>query len=394
MYSIHRRQNTGGTGFCPNDTYMKLLDKNSLAENIEQIARYDLDNHNLFGSSYFVYQNGEMVFKKHFGYVCEDTSEKTDDNTIYRLASMTKPITSVAIMILVERNILSLSDPVSKYLPEFKDIHIMSADGIDLGKTKVEPTIKHCLTHTSGIGGGKAISLTESEKKSTDEMLKRFVSQGLGYEPFTKQAYNGYAAFQVLAAIVKKVTGQGYEEFLKKEIFIPCGMSDTTFSPSKAQWTRLMTMHNKIDERNAVGVTYPGCIFEQIPCEQELAGAGLVSTLEDYSSFAKMLLNKGEINGHRILSEQSVREISTSHVSKEIMPGNERWGLGVRVIADEAYLSLPVGSFGWSGAYGSHFWIDPENNICAVFMKNSRVDGGSGNASARRFEKAVSDALI
>jgi CubicO group peptidase (beta-lactamase class C family) len=76
------------------------------------------------------------------------------------------------------------------------------------------------------------------------------------------------------------------------------------------------------------------------------------------------------------------------------MPGNERWGLGVRVVVDEAYPSLPVGSFGWSGAYGSHFWIDPENNICAVFMKNSRVDGGSGNASARRFEKAVSDALI
>ncbi|MBO7149068.1 MAG: beta-lactamase family protein [Clostridia bacterium] len=373
---------------------MKLLDKNSLAENIEQIARYDLDNHNLFGSSYFVYQNGEIMYKKHFGYVDEAANECPDDNTVYRLASMTKPITAVAIMILVDRGIISLDDTVSKYLPGFKDVHIISNDGIDLGRVKSEVTIKHCLTHTSGLNRENSVTFTGSEKKSNDEIIRRFIEAGLAFEPFTQQAYSGYAAFQVLGAVVKSVTGQGYGEFLKKEIFDPCDMCDTTFSPTKEHLARIMTMHSKVNDISVVSETCPGCVFERIPYEQELAGAGLVSTLKDYSNFAKMLLNKGEINGRRILSEQAIREMSTPQVPKEIMPGNERWGLGVRVVVEEAYPSLSVGSFGWSGAYGSHFWIDPENNICAVFMKNSRVDGGSGNASARRFEKAVSDALI
>lgn len=154
-----------------------------------------------------------------------------------------------------------------------------------------------------------------------------------------------------------------------------------------------MAMHNKVDDKNDVGITYSGCVFERFPCEHKLAGAGLASTLNDYSNFAKMLLNKGEINNKRIISEQSFKMLSKPYVPEEIMPCHERWGLGVRVITNEAYCLLPVGSFGWSGAYGSHFWIDPENDICAVFMKNSKFDGGAGNRSAVRFEEAVFNAL-
>ena len=153
-------------------------------------------------------------------------------------------------------------------------------------------------------------------------------------------------------------------------------------------------MHNKVEEKNDVGITYQGCIFDRFPCAHKLAGAGLVSTLDDYSNFAQMLLNKGVFGDKRIVSEETLKRMSKVYVSEEIMEGYQRWGLGVRVVTDEQYRYLPIGSYGWSGAYGSHFWIDPENNICAVFMKNSKFDGGSGNQSAGRFEKAVFEALV
>jgi CubicO group peptidase (beta-lactamase class C family) len=120
-----------------------------------------------------------------------------------------------------------------------------------------------------------------------------------------------------------------------------------------------------------------------------LGGAGLVSTLRDYSKFAKLLLNKGKIGDIPLISEETFNLLCTPQVSQGIMPGNARWGLGVRVITDESYPYLPVGSFGWSGAYGSHFWIDPVHKIFAVYMKNSKIDGGAGNESAVKLEKAV-----
>ena len=236
--------------------------------------------------------------------------------------------------------------------------------------------------------------MSEKDRLSISDTIKCFINTGLDFKPFTKQAYSAFAAFDVLAAIIEKVAKQDYEVFLKEQIFIPCNMTDTTFLPSEKQWGRLIMMHNKVDGKNDEGVTYPGCVFEKFPCEHKLAGAGMVSTLNDYSKFAQMLLNKGEINHRRVLSEDTFDKLSTPYVPKDIMPGSETWGLGVRVITDEAYKYLHVGSYGWSGAYGSHFWIDPENDICAVYMKNSRFDGGAGNYSARRFEKAVFDALI
>ena len=119
---------------------MRLLSKEKLKHNIEKIATFDLINNNLFGSSYFVYQNGEVVLKEHFGYTSIDGKEQVDDATIYRLASMTKPITAVAILILVDRGLISLDESVSKYIPEFEDIHVITSDGADLGKTKTPVT--------------------------------------------------------------------------------------------------------------------------------------------------------------------------------------------------------------------------------------------------------------
>lgn len=379
---------------------MKMLNKDLLKSNIEKAALYDFENNKVFGSAYCVIQGEDEVYKKCFGVVSLNSTESVTENTIFRLASMTKPVTAIATLILVERGLLSLHDKVSKYLPEFKCVHItrISESGslLDSGDAKNEITIWNLLTHTSGIGSEplKEAKMTFEDKKSLDATVRFYSRIGLDFEPGTKQQYSGTGAFDVLARIIEKVTGTDYMEFLMQEIFEPCGMVNTTFIPTKEQWGKFIVMHNKEDGKNCEEKMIDNCVFSDFSCTHYLGGAGLVSTLYDYSEFAKMLLNKGRTATKQIICEDTFKLLHTPFVSEDIMPGNERWGLGVRVIVSDEYKNLPVGAFGWSGAYGTHFWIDPQNNIAAIYMKNSLFDGGAGNESACNFEKAVNDSLI
>ncbi len=378
---------------------MSDLNITLLKNNIEKAARYDLENNKVFGSAYCVIQGSDVTYKKCFGTVSADSTQPVTENTIFRMASMTKPITAVAILILVERGLISLDDKVSDFLPEFKDIHVtqITQNGLtDLGKAQNEITICHLLTHTSGIGTDplKEQKMTYNDKKTIDSAVEFYSKIGLDFEPATKQQYSPFAAFDVLAKIIEKVSGTDYHSFLMQEIFEPCGMVNTTFTPTREQWNAMIAMHNKIDGKNCDEKMNDDCVFSDFPKTHYLGGAGLVSTLADYSRFAKTLLNNGKTPTKQILRENTLRLMRTPFVSEEIMPSNERWGLGVRVIVREDYENLPLGAFGWSRAYGTHFWIDPTNNIAAVYMKNSLFDGGAGNESARNFEKAVSDSLI
>ena len=378
---------------------MNKLDTHLLKTNIEIAGQYDLDHHKVFGSAYCVIQENDVIYKKCFGTTSADNTEAVTENTMFRLASMTKPITAIATLILVDRGQLSLSDKVSDYLPEFKDIRITQITGanetIDLGKVQNDITICHLLTHTSGIGSDAAKSqkMSDEDKKSMDATIEFYAKAGLDFEPGTKQQYSGTGAFDVLVKIIEKITKTDYLQFLQQEIFEPCEMINTTFVPTKEQWKQIIAMHNQVNGHNSVAKMKENCVFVDYPCTHYLGGAGLVSTLDDYSKFARMLLNNGKTPRKQILSEKAFRLLHTPFVSEEIMPSNERWGLGVRVIVKEDYKTLPVGAFGWSGAYGSHFWIDPINKVAAVFMKNSLFDGGAGNESARNFEKAVNDSF-
>ncbi len=369
---------------------MKLLNKEILKKYIDVMAEYDLENNKIFGSAYLVYQRDNLVYQKCYGTVDLNSKEEVTDTTMFRLASMTKPISTVAALILVDRGIISLDDPIDKFLPDFKDILIVDEKGNKIKPTKI-PTIKNLLNHTSGIGcnPSKETTLTQEEFKDLDGAKSFYLRVGLDFEPESMQQYSPTGAFDILAKIIEIVSGMDYLSFLEKEIFIPCQMKDTTFKPTKEQKNRIIKMHNKENDQNAVFDMYDGCIFECYPYDHFLGGAGLASTLKDYANFAQMLLNKGEFNGNRLLSESTFNQMCVPQVSYELMPQTERWGLGVRVITDESYPNLPVGSFGWSGAYGSHFWIDPVNQIYAVYMKNSKFDGGAANESARYFERAV-----
>ena len=379
---------------------MKLLDKNSLKNNIEKIAHYDFCNQKVFGCSYAVIQNDETVYKNHFGFTSNNGITKVSDDTLFRLASMTKPITAFATLILADNGQISLSDKVSKYLPEFENIHIIDSfdknNYIDLGKPKKHPTIRDLLTHTSGIGSNtyKLQKMTAEDKSSLDNTVTFLADIGLDFEPSRKQAYSGFGAYDVLVKIIENVTETNYEIFLKNKIFEPCGMVNTTFIPTPNQWKNLIAMHNKCNGKSVNANMKSNCIFEDFPCTHFVGGAGLISSLTDYLNFTKMLLNSGSTHNESLISKETFNLLHTPSVSTLIMPGNQNWGLGVRVITDKSYCTLPVGTFGWSGAYGSHFWIDPQNKIAAVYMKNSLFDGGAANESARNFEKAVNDSLI
>jgi len=342
---------------------MITLNRNSLKKRLDKSFQKDISENNIGGCSAIVRQHGEIVYSNNFN---------STDKTLYRLASMTKPITSVAASILFDRGKLNLEDSVAKYIPEFRK------------GEKIK--ILHLLTHTSGIFSEKIRETAKLEKKDKETLsstVEFYSKLPTAFEPFTKEEYSGVAAFDVLTYIIEKITDTDYNEFLKKEIFLPLGMINTTFVPSTEQWKNIITMHDKTE--SGIGATTENCVFEDYPCTHYLGGAGLISSASDYSKFAEMLLSGGE----GIISPESVKLISTAHVPESIMPGTERWGLGVRVIVKDEYKPLPVGTFGWSGAYGSHFWVDPANKITAVFMKNSRYDGGAANRSARQFENDV-----
>ena len=375
---------------------MRCLSVKKLSENIGKRVMADIEAGNISASAVTVCQSGEVLYRNFFGNELEGERAPIDAGTLFRLASMTKPITAVAALILMEKGLISLDDEVEKYLPEFKNMQVITAVDGDSVKTEpspVKPTVKHLLSHSSGIGSGQAIThftskATLEDKRSTQSYVSFLSRQPLSYVPGKGQEYSGVAAHDVLVALMQSVIGEDYEQFIKREIFDKCEMKDTFFVPSEDQKRRIVGMHAKSEGKSVPGWVNEGCTFEDFPSTHYLGGAGLVSSLDDYSNFARMLLAGGEFGGERIIAQESVKLMSSALIPWEIMPTNWSWGLSVRVIT-KPDTHLPVGTYGWSGAYGSHFWIDPENEITAVYMKNSRHDGGSGAVTSYNFELDV-----
>ena len=372
---------------------MRYLDEKRLVSNIESRMRGNMEAGIISGASVWIWQDGKELYRRHFG-------EGVNEKTVYRLASMTKPITGVAAGKLLETGKLSLQDPVDKYFPEFRELPMVAEkDGelVKVGKPEKLPTVLHLLTHTSGFGGvveGIQQRQIDSESNATLQNAVRYFSKaGIGFEPFTNVMYSGRAAFDVLAGIIERITDTPYDQYVKENILDPCGMVDTTFAPTKEQWERMIPMHDRVDGKACVGRTVDGYVFENVPVTHFAGGAGLASTLEDYTHFARMLLNGGEFAGNRILKPETVALMATPHVPESLMPAPKRWGLSMKVVTREEYGRLPVGCFGWSGAYGTHFWVDPENKITAIYLKNSRYDGGSGAITSAEFEEDVTNAL-
>ncbi len=351
----------------------------------------------LTGAHAVVLQNGRQVINKTFG-LYGVGGKALDGNAVYRIASMTKPITAVALLIEHDRGNLSIYDHLAKYMPEFAGMYVSQKDengapvtdenGLMKKGEKAENAIKlyQLVSHVSGVGevNIKAIGKDKCTCKTAAEWL---AEQPLVFEPGSQQQYST-GAFDVAARVIEITSGMEFSEYIKVNIFDKLGMTDTTFEPTEEQFSRMVGIHNFANGKAFNEKTVPGCVFGGFPATYHAAGAALASTAADYVKFAQMLLNGGRAeDGTVILSEETLRLMSTP-VPDEKRADDTLWGLGVRVIVKPGN-TLPVGCFGWSGAYGSHFWIDPVNKVVAVYMKNSAYDGGAGNKSASEFEKDI-----
>lgn len=378
---------------------MRTLNKEKLKELIEKQVAEDIEYKRTGHAIVMVKQGDELVYSGTFGEEHAGCGEPPKMDTMFRLASMTKPITAVAALICVDRGLFSLDDRIEKYIPEYKDMEIgkLDEDGklVSLGVSPTQPTIRHCLSHSSGIGtypiGDKIFNTMGVKPGMTlKSVVDYHANQPMAFEPGTREFYSPVVGLDVVARIIEIVTGKTYAEFVKEEITDPLGMNDTTFTPTEEQFERMVGMFAVRDGENVDDYFDAGCVFGNFPTTYYCGGAGLASTANDYMKFCEMLLGNGKRGDVRIISEEAALMMRTPQLPPEVMPVHQIWGLAVRVIVMDCYARLPVGAYGWSGAYGTHFWIDPVNKVIGMYLKNSRNDGGSGCLTGAMLEDVVS----
>ncbi|HEX8916858.1 MAG TPA: serine hydrolase domain-containing protein [Humisphaera sp.] len=314
-------------------------------------------------------------------------------DSIMWIASMTKPLTGSAILMLQDEGKLSTDDPVAKYLPEFANVKTPSGKPANL-------TLKHLMTHTSGLSEPKA-DVARGAKVLAD-LMPSITSQPTTFEPGAKWQYN-QAGINTLGRIIEVVGGKPYPEFMKERFFAPLGMKDTTFYPTAEQVARLAKTYKKSD---AGLVEMPlGFLGGKSPTATDrypLANGGLFSTAEDYSKFLRMVLNKGQLDGKRYLSEKAVAQMTgeqTQGIEKVgFVPGSV-WGLTWSIVKEPQGVaaSLSPMSHGHGGAYGTQGWIDPQRGIVYVLMiqrADFKNQGGSDGSPVRQgFHDATVAAL-
>jgi len=382
----------------------KKLDLEKLNEQLTNRLNDNIREAKVAGAEIIVKQCGEQAAHLIIGTKDNDRGTSLKGGELYRLASMTKPVTAVAAMIGVGKGWLCLDDDVKDYLPEFGGMYV--AEQCEGGfravrKAHSELKIYQMLSHLSGMLAETELGnmILESADKeiydSRDKMLRFAASAPLAFDPGEYTAYSAFTSFDVIARILEMKSGLRFSEFINRYIFDPLGIKDITFHPTEDQWSRLVTMHDRSDSKSLVTVNLGRHAYETNGLDYECAGGGLIGSADDYSKFAEMLLNKGEYNGVRILAPELVEEIYKPRVADDI-PGrspNDSWGLGVRVKVHKDW--LPEGTYGWSGAYGTHFWVDPENKITAVLLRNMRWYGTCGaGLIGEEFEKDVMDCLV
>jgi len=360
---------------------------------IDDLVKEYVDKKWIAGAAVLVARDEKIVYYKGLGYDDVDKKAPMKKDAICRIASQTKAITSVAVMILYEEGKILLSDPVSKYIPEFKNPKVLDKfNPADTTYTTVpakrEITIRDLLTHTSGIGYAQIGS-----KESNAIYYKAGVVGGIGvnkivlgdkmkilgglpllHQPGEKWTYG--LNTDLLGYLVEVVSGMTLDEFFRKKIFEPLGMKDTYFYLPKEKRNRLATLYSEDSTKHIIkdGETYElnGTMYVNYPNMDGTyysGGGGLSSTAYDYSIFMQMLLNGGEYNGKRILSRSSIRMMTSNQIG-DIDFGDDKFGLGFGIVTERGAAKTPVspGTFSWGGMFSSSYWIDPKEKIIAQFF--------------------------
>lgn len=350
----------------------------------EAIQRH-IDAGEISGAVTLVARRSRVVHFEAHGLMDIESKRPMQTDAIFRIASMSKPITGVAVMMMLEEGKLRLNDPVSKFLPEFKNPKVAIPRGSP-GEFYTVPadrelTIRDLLTHTNGLMTGGAGSKGAPPRMVEGDTLATYIPKlgaaPLDFQPGTQWAYSGYAGPDTLSRIVELVSGQPYDEFLRTRIFQPLGMQDTFFYPPDDRRPRMTTLYRKSPNGLQRAENQDGFSLKSYFS----GGGGLMSTAEDYLQFAQMLLNGGELHGKRLLSPRTVDLMSSNHVGdmfngKLGRPAHGMgYGLLVGIVEDSvaAGLRVPNGSFGWDGAYGTQAWIDPREKMVTIVMIQTQV---------------------
>jgi CubicO group peptidase (beta-lactamase class C family) len=373
------------------------------------------------GAVALVARNGRIGYHEAFGQMDLEAKKPMVKDGIFSIMSMTKPVIGVATLMMMEEGKVRLQDPVSKFIPEWKDMTVAvsqpAAPGARGGGAAPAPAagaqggrgaapdpryytvpierevqIRDLLTHTSGVVSGTNSNFANravaaGPKDSLADYIPRLGKVPVEFQPGTRWAYSAAAGFDVLSRVVEVASGMPIDRFVKTRIFDPLEMKDTTYITPTGN-PRLVKLYSRTGGQLRPS-QYPnfmnGIYFS--------GGGGLFSTATDYAQFALMLANGGELNGRRLLSPRMV-QLMGSVFASDTLPGRQRgegYGLSVRVVNDPVARNsfLTEGSFGWSGAYGTHFWVDRKEKLVAVVMTQT-----SNQEFLRDFENMVMQAVV
>ena len=376
------------------------------------IQRY-MDDGEITGAITMVSRRGKVAHFESQGLMDLEKKTPMRKDAMFRIASMSKPITAVAILILMEEGRLRLTDPVWQYIPEFKDttVAIVKTPAVPAANGQPareavyytvpadrEMTIRDLLTHTSGLQSGalgNRIGARLAPRSTSSDLAKYVPTLGkvpLDFQPGTRWSYSLLAGMETLGRIVEVTSAMPFDQFLKQRLFDPLEMTDTTFVPTEAQLARSVTLYSDRDGKLA-RIETPGWLSTKTLFS---GGGGLWSTAEDYMRFGQMLANGGVLNGKRILSPRTIDLMAANHVGDLYTGtgGNVKgmgFGLGVDVVLDDAASGRRVsnGTFAWGGAFGTYFWVDRKESLVGVLMVQEPV-----NSLRADFQNAVMQAIV
>ncbi len=348
-----------------------------------------IDAGELAGAVTLVARHGKVARRSVLGLNNIVAKTPLQEDTIFRIFSMTKPVTAVAMMILHDEGKWRPDDPIAKHLPVFKDVTVFQGEGKAVAP-KHAPTMRELMTHTAGLSYGGSAEPFDTPLRAAkiwhapnlSEFVARIAGAPLAYQPGEQWLYS--LAMDVQGAIVEALSGQSLADFMRTRIFEPLGMKDTGFFVPEAKRGRLATLYRQSRKEGLVELPDPKVFFNFDHLSPPVApsgGGGLVSTLDDYARFAQMLLNRGAFGGKRILSEAAIAEMTANHLPDwmleqgfgigfmRIRPGFG-YGYNGAVFTDPAAAGLPVGrgTYEWDGAAQTWFWVDYENDLIFVGM--------------------------
>jgi len=349
------------------------------------VQRY-IDKGDIAGAVSLVARKGRIAYFESQGVADLESKQPMKGDAIFRMASMTKPVTSLAVMMLQEEGLFLLDDPISKFLPEFKNPKVAIANAPNErheGGSRLVPadrpiTIRHLLTHTAGLASGTGGPTVDALKKlnatrKPEDLLENYIRQlaelPLNFQPGTAWEYG--PATDVLGRLVEVVSGQPLDQFFRARILDPLAMKDTWFYLPSNLTPRLATAYVK----QGSGLQKLTALAQANPNGKFLSGAGgLAGTAEDYFRFCQMLLNGGQLDGTRLVSRKTIESMTANHIGKlplwQDAYRGYGFGLGFRVREDvgESATLGSVGEYGWGGAYGTYFWIDPKEQLIGILM--------------------------